>query len=177
MGALKRIDAKFGDAKIGGLACDPDVANEEAHMGDIDVEHRRLDIDRHVRSRRRPALNERAEGAGARADAAARLAAFLVADKGEDERGIDFDSRTLEGADRLERHADSSLQIARAPAPDGAVRDGARERALPLGPRPALLPSACVHGVGVTDQQERIGAAPPRPNAPHVGAPFRKVGG
>ena len=127
-------------------------------MGDIDVEHCRLDVDRHVRSRHSPFRNERAEGAGSRADAAARLAAFFVSDKGEEQSGIDFDSRTIEGADRLERHAYARLQIARAAAPDGAVRHRARKRAFPLTPCPALLPTAGVHGVGVTDQQERIGA-------------------
>ena len=49
--ALKRIDAKFRHAKIGGLAYDPDVAKEEPHVSDIDIEHCRLDIDRHIRSR------------------------------------------------------------------------------------------------------------------------------
>ena len=103
--AFKRIDAKFRHAKIGRLAYDPDVAEQETHMGDIDVEHRRLDVDRHVRLRQSPARNECAEGAGSRADAAARLAAFFVTDKGEEQSGIDFDSRTIEGADCLERHA------------------------------------------------------------------------
>ena len=52
-----------------------------------------------------PLANERAEGAGSRADAAAGLAAFFVSDKGKEQSGIDFDSRTIEGADSLERHA------------------------------------------------------------------------
>jgi hypothetical protein len=119
--ASKRIDAKFRHAKIGRLAEDSDFAKEETHVGDIDVEHCRLDIDSHVRSRYSSARNERAEGARSSAKAAARLAAFFVADKGEEQSGIDFDSCAIEGADRLERHAYPRLQIARPAAPDGAA--------------------------------------------------------
>src|ERR1700722_4347981 len=45
---LKRIDAKFRHAKIGRLAYDPDLAKKETHVSDIDIEHGRLDIDRHA---------------------------------------------------------------------------------------------------------------------------------
>jgi hypothetical protein len=56
-------------------------------MGDIDVERRGLDIDRHLRSRHRPALDERAEGSGSRADAIPRLAALFVSDKAKSKVG------------------------------------------------------------------------------------------
>ena len=103
--AFQRIDAKLRHAKIRGLADDSNVAEEETHVRDIDVEHRRLDIDRHIRSRHSAARNQRAEGAGACAHPAGRLPAFFVSDEGKEQSGIDFDSRTIEGADGLERHA------------------------------------------------------------------------
>ena len=103
---------------------------KEAHVGDTDIEHCRFDIDRHMSGRGRSfARNERAEGGGSRADAAAQLAAFFVADKGKEQSGIDFNSCTIEGPHCLERQASPAFRSL-APRPQTAPSATAPENGL-----------------------------------------------
>jgi hypothetical protein len=62
--------------------------------------------------------------AGPCADAAAGLATFFVSHKGKEQSGIDLNSHTIEGANGLERHGYSRLQIARPATPDRAIGQG-----------------------------------------------------
>ena len=83
------VDAELRHAEIGCLACDFDIAKEKAHVRDINVEHGRLDIDRHVGLGHFALGDERAERAHAGADAAPWLTALLVADESKKQGRLD----------------------------------------------------------------------------------------
>ena len=57
MRGLQRVNAELRHPEIGGLADDFDVAEEKAHVRDINVKHGGLDIDRHIGLRRLAAAN------------------------------------------------------------------------------------------------------------------------
>ena len=61
-------------------------------MSNVNIEHCRLDIDGKIRLADLAAFDHLGKGPHARADAAAWLAAFLIADKAEGQRGINADS-------------------------------------------------------------------------------------
>src|SRR6516225_9840085 len=122
-------------------------------MGDIDVEHARLDIDRHVRLRQLALGDELAKGSRAAAHSASRLAALLVADKGENEGRIDRHASEIKRAYGFKSRAETGLQIARAAPPYRAVDERAAERVFTFRARPAFAPAADVHRVGMSDQQ------------------------
>src|SRR6185312_480056 len=137
-------------------------------VGDIDVEHGRLDVDRHVRLWNASFLDQTRERASAGADPAAGLPAFLVADKRKHYGRIERQARAVKRADGFERGAKPGLEVARAAAPDAPVDQRAAERILALGARPSLPPALHLHGVGVTDQEQRVAAIPAAPPAPYI---------
>ena len=83
VGCLQRVDALLRHAEIGGAAGDLDVGDEEAHLGRIDVEGRRFDIDRQIGTRPGAGVELPHQRLHAGADARTGLAALLVADEGK----------------------------------------------------------------------------------------------
>ena len=86
-----------------------DVAEEEAHVRDVHVEHGGLDVDRHIGLRRLAAANDVCESARACADAVSGLSALLVADKGEKKCRVERDAGAIERPDRFDRCAEPRL--------------------------------------------------------------------
>src|SRR6185312_3194085 len=68
----------------------------------------------------------------------------------------------------FERGAKPGFEVARAAAPDAPVDQRAAERILALGARPSLPPALHLHGVGVTDQEQRVAAIAAAPPAPYI---------
>ena len=87
MRSRERIRTKLGHAKIRGTANDANLADDKSHLRSINVQPSRFDIDGEIRFRYLPRFDFFDQGLDSSADAGARLAAFLIADKGEEKVG------------------------------------------------------------------------------------------
>ena len=83
----ERIQPKFGHPKISGPANDADLADDKSHLRRINVQPSRFDIDGEIRLGYLPRFDFFDQRLDSSADAGARFAAFLIADKAEEKVG------------------------------------------------------------------------------------------
>ena len=173
---LEGVAAEFGHAEIGGFPGYGDIGDEEADLRGKDGEAGRLGIDDEIGLGQCARGDARGMRLDAGRDAAARLAAFLVAHESEVHVALEPYAGPIEQAERGKARADARLEVARAAPPDLAIDDGRAERILARIARPVLAPAIDMDGIGVADEEQPFAAAAALARAPDIGAAGQEIG-
>ena len=171
---LQRIAPQFRRAKIGGFASNLDVRNEKTNLCGINIKVCRLDINRKIGFWNGASSDSVHQIAGPRAHTAARLAAFLIADKSQGQTASNLKPRAPQQPNRRNRSTDTALQIAGPAPPDRAIFLRCR-KGIAAGVRfaPEFCPTARMDGIAMADNHQ-VGPLCPAPQAPDIFAPLKE---
>ncbi len=175
MGGFQSVNAIFRGAEIGRFSGDADIGDEEPDLGGVDIELRRLDVNREIGPGNLAAVDPLHQILGAGAHAGAGFTAFLVADEREGHIALQRHTRPVQQAQGTEGGADATLQVTGAPPPDLAVDQGGRKRIFPRLALPVLRPAAHMDRVGMADEHQGGAAAAAGARAPDVRATREEI--
>lgn len=152
-GIANRAAAAPGIGEVARAALHVDLGDVEARLGGVDVDARRLDVHGEVGARHAPGRDRLHEGAHAGASTHPFLAAFLVADEGDEDVASGLGVRGRQRLERCEDRRDAALLVGRAEPPERGVDERPGEG---IGARvvaPNLRPATDGDRVGVPEEQ------------------------